>query len=246
MAARPGLNPVAKIPEGRAAILEEAGRSYGAAGGLAARGYALNQMLRHHEAELDRVYDFRQVVIPLGGGDTLLLPPVVSEAQRAMALEQGGQRARTTGKIYRITREAEIGSEPPNWRTWLVQTWPKPEAPNDGGRPKTSDEVKYWEQVVAEGWALGETQAVQVFLAKLHSLDATMIGMFRYTELLRAGMVEKPTVTMQFRRVQGGGSVMRLNDTDIEIRDQRGLNASPRRWRAVPETPYGSPISRPR
>ncbi len=38
MAARPGLNPESRIPEGRAAILKEAGTSYGAAGGLYARG----------------------------------------------------------------------------------------------------------------------------------------------------------------------------------------------------------------
>ena len=246
MAARPGLNPESRIPEGRAAILKEAGTSYGAAGGLYARGYALNLMLQQHEQELDRTFDFRRVVIPLGDGSTLLLPPVVSEAQRAMALEQGGQRARTTARIYRITRDAEIGSEPPNWRSYLVQTFPKPEPPTDSARPKTSDEVRYWEQVVAEGWALGETQAVEVFLAKLSALRSSLVGMFRYKELLAAGMVERPTMRMNFRRVQGGGSVLRLGDTDIEIRKPSILNARPGRWRSVPPVPPGGLIGQPR
>ena len=245
MAARPGVNPEAGIPEARAAILRDAGTTYGAAGGLAARGYAINEMLRRHEPELDRVYDFRRVVVPLGRGDTLLMPPVVSEAQMAMALEQGGQRARTTGRIYRITREAEIVSEPPNWRALLVQTWPHPEPPLDQARPKNRDEVKYWEQVVAEGWALGETQAVQVFLAKLAALESTLVGAARYKVLLSAGLVEQPTVAMQFRRVQGGGGVLRLDDTDIEIRRQGGLQADPRRWRGTAPVAPGGPIGQP-
>lgn len=246
MAARPGLNPESRIPEGRAAVLREAGTSYGAAGGLYARGYALNLMLQQHEQELDRVFDFRRVVIPLGDGSTLLLPPVVSEAQRAMALEQGGQRARTTARIYRITRDAEIGSEPPNWRSYLVQTFPKPEPPTDAARPKSRDEVRYWEQVVAEGWALGETQAVEVFQAKLSALKSSLIGMFRYKELLAAGMVERPDLRMNLRRVQGGGSVLRLDDTDIEIRNRSVLTARPSHWRNVPPVAPGGPIGSPR
>jgi len=246
MAARPGLNPESRIPEGRAAILKETGTSYGAAGGLYARGYALNLMLQQHEQELDRTFDFRRVVIPLSDGSTLLLPPVVSEAQRAMALEQGGQRARTTARIYRITRDAEIGSEPPNWRSYLVQAFPRPEPPTDAARPKSRDEVRYWEQVVAEGWALGETQAVEVFLAKLSALRSSLVGMFRYKELLAAGMVERPTMRMNFRRVQGGGSVLRLNDADIEIRNRSVLNAKPGRWRNVPPVASGGLIGQPR
>ena len=245
MAARPGLNPEAKLPEGRASILREAGKTYGAAGGLYARGYALTLMLQRHEAELDRSFDFRRVVIPLGDGSTMLLPPVVSEAQRGMALENGGQRARTTNRIYRITREAEIGSEPPNWRTYLVQTWPRPVPPTDAARPQNRAEVAFWEQNVAEGWALGETQAVDVFRAKLSALQSSMVGMFRYKELLAAGMVEKPTVKLNYRRVQGGGGVLRLGDTDIQISGQGRLQASPNRWRDVAPVPFGGPIGQP-
>lgn len=245
MATRPGVNPEAGIPEARATILRDAGTTYGAAGGLAARGFALSEMLRRHEPELDRAYDFRRVVVPLGRGDTMLMPPVVSEAQMAMALEGGGQRARTTRRIYRITREAEIVSEPPNWRALLVQTWPRPEPPLDQARPKNRDEVRYWEQVVAEGWALGETQAVQVFLAKLAALEATLVGAARYKVLLSAGLVEQPRVAMQFRRVQGGGGVLRLDDTDIEIRRQGGFNADARRWRGTAPVAPGGPIAQP-
>ena len=57
MAIRPGLDPKSELPPGRAEALHEAGISYGAAGGSAAYGFALNEMLRKREAELDRAFD---------------------------------------------------------------------------------------------------------------------------------------------------------------------------------------------
>ena len=49
-----------------------------------------NEMLRRHEAELDATYDFRALVVPLGAGQTLMRPPIVTEAQMAFALGEPG------------------------------------------------------------------------------------------------------------------------------------------------------------
>lgn len=234
-ATRPGDQPGSGLEAGRAETLREAGRTFGAQGGLAARSFAINEMLRRHEAQLDGAYDFRTLVLPAGTGQTLLKPPVVTAAQMAFALGEGGQVARETSCIYRITRAAELTPAPPNWRSYLVRTWGSPPRPHDGVLPRTRAEVAYWNKFVAEGWGQGERQAVDIFLSDLGRLQRDIVGMARFRVLLRAGLVEQPRVAFQARRVEGGRDRMRVGDTTIRITDQPGLQANPRRW-----TPTGA------
>jgi hypothetical protein len=138
-AARPGINPSAGLTGARAEALHEAALSFGARGGLAARGFAINEMLRRYEAKLDSSYDFHSLVVPLGSGQTLMRPPVITEAQMAFALGDGAQTARETGRVYQITREAQLASAAPNWRSYLVRAWVKPTPPPDDLRPRGGD-----------------------------------------------------------------------------------------------------------
>lgn len=240
MAARPGVNPKTALPPGRAEELYAAAIAFGAAGGLAARGFAINQSLRRMEAQLDTAFDFHALVVPVGSGQTLIRPPVVSEAQMAFALgDDGGQSARETRRIYRVTREAQLASEPPNWRTFLVQAWPDPVPPPDGQRPQLDQEVEYWKKWVAEGWAKGEAQGTDIFLSQLGKLESDLIGMARFRVLLRAGLVEQPQVALARRAVQGGHDLMRVGDTTVNIRSQPGLNPNQRRWRRPEDLPLG-------
>ncbi len=62
-AARAGATgPGSGLEIGREEVLHQAGLSYGAQGGLAARAFAINEMLRRYEAMLDSVYDFGPLV----------------------------------------------------------------------------------------------------------------------------------------------------------------------------------------
>lgn len=229
-ATRPGDQPGNDLDAGRSEVLRDSGRIYGAQGGLAARAFALNEMLRRNEPLLDAGYDFRPLVLPAGTGQTLMKPPVVTAAQMAFALGDGGQVARETSCIYQITRAAELTSAPPNWRSYLVRAWGPPPRPADVVLPRTKAEVAYWNKFVAEGWAQGEKQAVEIFLNDLGRLQRDIIGMARYRVLLRARLVEPPTVAFQNQAVQGGGDQMRVGDRIIRITDQPGLQASRRRW----------------
>jgi len=245
-AARPGFNPTPDLTGPRGEALHQAALSYGARGGLAARGFALNQILRRYESQLDAAYDFRALVVQVGSGQTLMRPPIVTEAQMAFALGDGGQVAHETGRIYEITRQAQLSSAPPNWRSYLVRDWVKPTPPPDDLRPQNKQEVEYWNKWVAEGWGKGERQAVEIFLSDLGRLEGDIIGMARYRVLLRANLVEQPRVTFANRAVDGGRDKMRINDRTIRITDQPGLNANRRQWRDGPpemslphETPTG-------
>lgn len=233
-AARPGYNPSAGLSGPRGEALHEAALSFGARGGLAARGFALNEVLRRNESRLDAAFDFSALVVSVGSGQTLMRPPVVTEAQMAFALGDGGQVARETGRVYEITRQASLTSAPPNWRSYLVRAWVNPTPPPDDLRPRSPEEVQYWDKWVAEGWAKGERQAVEIFLSDLGRLERDLVGMARYRVLLRAGLVEQPRVTFANRAVQGGRNTMRVNDRTVTITDQPGLNPNRRRWRGGP------------
>ena len=229
-ATRPGDGTGDGLEPGRADMLRTAAMTYGAQGGLAGRAFALNELLRRYQAQLDSSYDFRPLVLPVGSGQTLMRPPIVSAAQMAFALGDGAQVARETSCIYQITRAAELSSAPPNWRLYLVRVWGKPQRPSDGALPRTKQEVAYWNKWVAEGWARGEKQAVEIFLSDLGRLERDIVGMARYRVLLRARLVEQPKVVFQNRRAEGGRDSLHVGDRTIRITNQPGLQGNPRRW----------------
>lgn len=230
-ATRPGDVHGDGLEAGRADTLRTAALTYGAQGGLAGRSFALNEMIRRYEPTLDATYDFRPLVLPVGtGGQTLMRPPIVSAAQMAFALGDEGQVARETSCIYQITRAASLSSAPPNWRAYLVRSWSKPARPTDTALPRTDQEVAYWNKWVAEGWAQGEKQAVQIYLSDLGRLERDIVGMARYRVLLRAGLVEQPKIAFRTARAEGGRNTLHIGDRVITITDQPGLQGNSRRW----------------
>jgi defect-in-organelle-trafficking protein DotC len=229
-ATRPGDEKGDGLEPGRSDMVRTAAMTFGAQGGLAARSFALNEMLRRNQAQLDSAYDFHPLVLPVASGQTVMRPPVVSAAQMAFALGEGGQVARETSCIYQITRAAQLSSTPPDWRAYLVRVWDKPRRPTDGALPRTRQEVAYWNKWVAEGWAQGEKQATEIFLSDLGRLERDIVGMARYRVLLRAGLVEPPKVAFQNVAVQGGGDSLHVGDHTIRITGQPGLQGNSRRW----------------
>jgi defect-in-organelle-trafficking protein DotC len=230
-AARPGDQGSDGLEVGRAETLRQAALTFGAQGGLAARSFAINEMLRRHEAQLNSVYDFRPLVLPVGSGQTLMRPPIIAEAQMALALGENGQVARETSCIFEITREAQLTSAPPDWRAYLVRSWGTPARPADAALPRTRKEVDYWNRVLAEGWAQGERQAVEIFLSDLGRLQRDIVGMARYRVLLRVGLVEEPRVAFEATATAGGRARLAINDRTVRITDQPGLQSNRRRWR---------------
>lgn len=237
MALRPGYEPGQKDTTARDSALKQTGWAYGARGGLAARGEALNEMLRRYAPTLDRVFDFRTVVLPVGNGSLLLRPPVVTEAQMAVAVDASGQTARETGRIYEITRQGALVTAPPQWRTWLVRSVDVPGEPAETLRPRTRHEVEIWDEALARGRAAGERQAVEVFLDDLARLQRDLVGMARYRLLLQAGKVRPPELTSHYASTQGGHDLMRIEDTTRRIREQPGLDADRAHWKTEEDTP---------
>lgn len=227
----------------RLEALKEAALSYGARGGLASRSYEIRQDLDSRASYLDRVYNFRTLLISAPSG-MLIEPPIISEQLNALLIEGDGQAAAVSDAVYMINQNVRIVSAPRNWRTYLERGWGTVEPPPEILRPKDDDERRIWRELTEKGWIEGRTQADDVFEQDVNKLTADFTGMVRYRELLAQGMVSQPFAMQVDRGVTGvtkdagvgGGKVpvtstMRVGDRAVIITGVPELITGSEQWR---------------
>ncbi len=196
--------------------ITEAAISYGARGGLAARTYEIQLELDTRDRYLDKVFNFRELLIPAPSG-LLIEPPILTESLNAMLIEGDGQTAAVSDKIYNIVMNAKIVSAPRNWRTYLAREWDLVVPPPDVLLPNTPEERELWIKKVVEGWDLGFEQANSIFQNQLNLMVADFNGMVRYRMLLAQGMISPPYALQVDRGITGDGDEMRIGDRAVQI-----------------------------
>lgn len=219
-----------KNPEIRQEGLKEAAMSYGARGGLASRTFEIRKTLVEKEAYLDRIYDFKRLLIMAPSG-LMIEPPVISEAEDALLIETDGQTAAVADRIYNINVKAKIVAAPRNWRAYLERDWGDVVPPPSVLYPTTDDERKLWLMTLRKGWDEGVLQANEVFQADLDRLNADFKGMVRYRMLLAQGIVTAPYTLQTDRGVTGGGEEMRVGDRALQITGPSELQTGAFGWR---------------
>jgi len=210
--------------------LKEASLSYGARAGLASRTFEIRQTLLEKEAYLDRIYDFKRLLVPAPSG-LLIEPPVISEAEDAMLIGDQGQTAAVADRIYNINVDAKIVAAPRNWRAYLERDWGDVTPPPSILYPSTKEELAYWLKHLKEGWLQGVGQADDVFQADLDRLNADFRGQVRYRMLLSQGIVSPPYTLQTDRGVTGGGKEMRVGDRALQITGPSQLQTGAYEWR---------------
>ncbi len=215
--AKPVTDDVVPMPiEIRKDAMREAALSYGARGGLAWRTYHIRQEMETRAKYLDKVYDFRQLLIAAPSG-MLIEPPIISESIDAMVIEQGGQNAAVADRVLNIGRNARIVSTARTWRAYLERQWGDVAPPPELLLPTTDEDRYQWDLWFDEGWEAGVVQADEIFQADLDKLTADYQGMIRYRSLLSQGMVSPPYALQVDRGVSGGGNEMRIGDRGLSI-----------------------------
>lgn len=209
--------------------MREAALSYGARGGLAWRTYMVRDEMETRARYMDKVFDFRQLLIAAPSG-LLIEPPIISEQLDAMIIDASGQNAAVADSVYNISRNARIVSAPRTWRAYLERHWGDITPPPDILRPETREEREKWKMWVAEGWEEGVRQANEIFQADLNKLVADYRGMVRYRMLLTQGMVSPPYALQTDRGVTGGGSEMRVGDRAVSIAAPPELKPQYNQW----------------
>lgn len=213
----------------RGDALKEAATSYGARGGLAWRTWYIRTEMETRARYLDKVFDFRQLLVPAPSG-LLIEPPIISEAMDAMIIEPKGLEAAVSDRVLNINQNARIVSAPRTWRAYLERDWPSIDPPPDVLRPNDKEERKIWEEYVRKGWKLGIEQADQIFQADLNKLTADYQGMVRYRSLLSQGMVSPPYALQVDRGVTGGGDEMRIGDRALSLTELPKLQTRSEEW----------------
>ncbi len=200
----------------RREAIKEAATSIGARGGLLWRTFEIRMELSSRERQLDKIYDFRQLLIPAPSG-LLIEPPIVSESLNALLIKDGGQQAAVSDRMYNIVHNAKIVSAARTWRTYLEREWGEIELPPDILRPENDEEREVWRELVAKGWDEGIAQANDIFQDDLNVLMADFQGMVRYRTLLAQGMISPPYALQVDRGVTGDGDEMRIGDRAVQI-----------------------------
>ena len=209
--------------------MKEAALSFGARGGLAWRTYQIRMELEGKERYLDKIYDFRSLLIDAPSG-FLIEPPVISEAENNILISGGGMEAAVADRFLNMNTNVRIVTAPRTWRQYLEREWGEVEPPPNILRPVTSEEREIWIEEVNKGWKEGVQQADEIFESDLNMLLAHFRGMIRYRMLLAQGMVT-PTLAIQTDRgVTGGGNQMRIGDRAVQIVDKPVLVPESAEW----------------
>lgn len=213
----------------RVDALEEAALSYGARGGLQWRTWHIRNEMDTRAAYMDKVFDFRQLLIPAPSG-LMIEPPIVSEAMDALLINSRGEQAAIADKILTINRNARIVTAPRTWRGYLEREWGNVDPPPDILRPLNKIERALWRDNILKGWKRGVEQADDVFQADLNLLVADYQGMVRYKTLLAQNMISPPYAMQVDRGVTGDGNTMRIGDRELEITNMPQLQTGYKQW----------------
>ena len=245
--APPPITELENIPDGNAPVKEvndevkglpfdmrrdairEGALSYGARGGLAWRTYHIRNELESRSVQMDKTFDFRQLLIPAPSG-LLIEPPIVSEAVNALLIEGTGQEAAVSDRVYEIIRNARIVTAARHWRNYLERDWGEVIPPPDILRPINKQEREDWIRWVREGWAKGVEQSDEIFNDDLNQLSADYQGMVRYRLLLAQGMISPPYALQVDRGVTGSGDRMRVGDRAVQITGKPEFISGTERW----------------
>ncbi|MCB1721737.1 MAG: type IV secretion system DotC family protein [Alphaproteobacteria bacterium] len=209
--------------------IKEAAISLGARGGLAWKSYDIRQELERRSRSLDKVFNFRQLLIAAPSG-LLIEPPIISESINDMLIESDGQQAAVSDRMYNIINNARIVSTARTWRTYLERDWGEVIPPPDILRPEDDEERALWTELVAKGWKEGVRQADEIFQDDLNMLTADFEGMIRYRTLLTQGMVSQPYALQVDRGITGDGNEMRIGDRAIQITGVPELMTGSNEW----------------
>lgn len=214
--------------------LREAALSYGARGGLAHRTFEIQRRLAEYDMSLGKTFNFSRLLLAAPSG-LLIEPPIVSDAQKAVLVNNGGQEAAVADRVLRINRAARIVTAPRDWHLYLERDWGKVEPPPSLLLPQNDEERAAWRKWVQEGWTAGTQQAEDIFEADLDLMTNDYVGMVRYRELLAQGMISPPYAMHEDRGITGGGSEMRVGDRGVSITGPSVLIPRSETWTTAPQ-----------
>lgn len=210
----------------RAMAVKETAYSIGAQSGLAYRAKHINDYLIRHAVDLDKIYNFNVLVL-----ENNVLPPVLSEGHNSLNLSLNNE-IRVAQTTYKIDRQAQFITAPPNWRQYLWMDYHLPKRPHYSVLPKDNLERNVWDQYTYEGWQKGIEQADSIFADNQARLKHDFSGMILYRKLFAMNMVSPPYVSHTELGITGDKDKIRIDDRVLRIVALPELKPNSKEWRA--------------
>ncbi|MEC8978225.1 MAG: type IV secretory system conjugative DNA transfer family protein [Pseudomonadota bacterium] len=201
----------------RIGLVRETAVSYASQYALYWEGRFLNDHMDRFSRTLDKIFDFRALLLPNG-----VVPPVLQESFKNVALRDRNN-IRTSDRLIRIIAPSRFSTTSPSWRDYLSLNFPKPEYPVHTLLPKTSEERAAWDAGLVDGWNAGRWQASSIFQVNVGTLQRDFVGMVLYYKLLSQGMISPTHSAVANLGVTGNANVMQLNDRVVKITSKSEL-----------------------
>lgn len=211
----------------RAKVLRDNAMSIGAQGGLAYASEQINAHMNQDRRYLDSIFNFDAMMLSHG-----VIPPVLEVGDNSLNLDDPNT-VRVADRTYKIVKQAQFATTPPNWREYLWLTYSRPLLPDKSLLPRNNMEQKIWCAGVRAGWEKGIVQSYSIFKQNLARLKRDYRGMLLYRKLLQEKMISPPFVARTELGVTGNGTDMRINDQVLRIVELPQLQTNSRGWKAV-------------
>lgn len=211
----------------RAKVLKDSAMTVGAQGGLAYASERINARMNQDKKYLDSIFNFDAMVLSHG-----VIPPVLEVGDNSLNLDDPNT-IRVADRTYKIVKQAQFATTPPNWREYMWLTYGKPELPDRSLLPRNRMEQKIWREGIRAGWDKGIAQSHSIFQQNLARLKRDYRGMLLYRKLLQEKMISPPFVARTELGVTGNGTDMRINDQVLRIVELPQLQTNSRGWKAV-------------
>lgn len=209
----------------RAQALTDTAMSLAAQTALAQRSKQIDAVLEQNTQTLTQTFNFRGLLLKNN-----VLPPVLQESRNSLNLADA-DTIRLSDRTYRIYSQARFVTAPPDWRDYLWMAYTAPQRPSNSLLPKTSAEIKIWNQAVDKGWLEGMQQADAIYAENLARLKRDFNGMVLYRKLLAQNMVSAPFVAQTNMGVTGDGNELRINDQVLRITALPKLQGNSKAWK---------------
>jgi defect-in-organelle-trafficking protein DotC len=223
----------------RLPAMEETALAYGTRAGLANETARINQRLQANANLMTKAYNFQNLMLQ-GPNNTMISPPVISEALDAWEVFDAGKTLRLADTVYEIIEQARFTPVAPMWQTDLIVRFDEPQEPPEALLPQSEAEKERWNRWIEKGFNKGREQAHEIFRANLDRLNRNFTGMVRYKTLLEEGKVSAPVLAAANLGATGTGQDMRVNDNAIRMTAEPQLQVNTRNWDASATTLDGA------
>jgi defect-in-organelle-trafficking protein DotC len=219
----------------RLPAMEETALAYGTRAGLAYETARINRRLEVNANLMTKAYNYQSLMLQ-GPNNTMISPPIISEAVDAWEVFDAGKTLRVADTVFEIIEQARFTPVTPMWQTDLIVRFDEPEEPPEALLPQTEAEKERWNRWIAKSFEKGREQAHEIFKANLDRLNRNFTGMVRYKTLLEEGKVSAPVLAAANLGATGTGQDMRVNDNAIRMTAEPQLQVNTKGWDASATT----------